>query len=132
MICPKCGAEYRPGFTQCSDCSVALVDKSKYDKWHSSSRPADLVTVFTGGDPGRIALAKSLLESAGIRFVVLNEAMQELVGLGRFPFGQNLIVGPVEIQVNREDGTMAMDLLKDLGPYRERSGDAEDPDGDDG
>ena len=25
MICPKCGAEYRPGFTQCADCEVDLV-----------------------------------------------------------------------------------------------------------
>jgi len=25
MNCPKCGAEYRPGFTKCSDCNVDLV-----------------------------------------------------------------------------------------------------------
>lgn len=25
MYCPKCGAEYRAGFTQCSDCGVDLV-----------------------------------------------------------------------------------------------------------
>ena len=25
MICPKCGAEYRPGFTRCADCEVDLV-----------------------------------------------------------------------------------------------------------
>src|SRR5262245_23198719 len=25
MICPKCGAEYRPGFTRCTDCEVDLV-----------------------------------------------------------------------------------------------------------
>src|ERR1041385_7922035 len=25
MICPKCGAEYRPGFTHCADCDVDLV-----------------------------------------------------------------------------------------------------------
>jgi hypothetical protein len=25
MICPKCGAEYRQGFTQCADCGVDLV-----------------------------------------------------------------------------------------------------------
>lgn len=24
--CPKCGAEYRPGFTTCADCGAALVD----------------------------------------------------------------------------------------------------------
>lgn len=28
MYCPLCGAEYRPGFTVCSDCQVALVPDS--------------------------------------------------------------------------------------------------------
>jgi len=27
MFCPQCEAEYRPGFTRCSDCYVDLVDK---------------------------------------------------------------------------------------------------------
>ena len=26
MWCPSCGAEYRPGFTECSDCYVPLAD----------------------------------------------------------------------------------------------------------
>lgn len=26
MICPQCNAEYRPGFTRCSDCDVELVN----------------------------------------------------------------------------------------------------------
>jgi hypothetical protein len=25
--CPRCGAEYRPGYTSCADCHVALVDR---------------------------------------------------------------------------------------------------------
>ncbi|HEY5011480.1 MAG TPA: hypothetical protein VIK61_02090 [Acidimicrobiia bacterium] len=27
MWCTQCGAEYRPGFTVCSDCNLALVDE---------------------------------------------------------------------------------------------------------
>lgn len=27
MICPQCKVEYREGFTRCSDCDVALVDR---------------------------------------------------------------------------------------------------------
>ena len=27
MFCPKCRAEYRPGFTRCSDCDVPLVER---------------------------------------------------------------------------------------------------------
>jgi len=116
MICPKCGVEYRPGFTRCSDCLVALVDKSKPAKPRSSSRPVELVTVFKCVDPGRVALAKSLLQSTGIQFVVLNE---------RGPLGMNLVIGPVEFQVDREDVADAKALLKDLEPYREQSGNVE-------
>jgi hypothetical protein len=28
MVCPQCRAEYRPGFTRCSDCDVELVETS--------------------------------------------------------------------------------------------------------
>ena len=117
MICPKCGVEYRPGFTQCSDCLVALLDESKPAKPRSSSQPVELVTVFKCGDPGRIALAKSLLQSEGVQFVVLNEAIA--------PFGMNLIICPAEFQVDREDAEDAKALLKDLEPHREQSGDVE-------
>ena len=124
MICPKCGVEYRPGFTQCSDCMIALVDHPKKPKprW---SRPAELVTVLICADAGRIAVAKSLLQSAGIKFVVLNEEMQDLVGMGRIPFGINQVIGPAEFQVDREDAADAKALLKDLEPHREQSGDVE-------
>ena len=29
MFCPECRAEYRPGFSECSDCRVALVSELK-------------------------------------------------------------------------------------------------------
>ena len=125
MICPKCGVEYRPGFTQCSDCLIALVDHPKKPKprW---SRPAELVTVFKCGNPGRIAVAKSLLQSAGIKFVVLNEEMQDLFGMGRIPFGINRVIGPAEFQVDREDAADAEELLKDLDSPGEKSRDTKD------
>ena len=37
MLCPKCGVEYRPGFSECADCHVALVDEiappASADEW---------------------------------------------------------------------------------------------------
>jgi hypothetical protein len=45
MICPKCGAEYRPGYTSCADCHVFLVNK----------RPAELRLVEGDHFPDEVA-----------------------------------------------------------------------------
>jgi hypothetical protein len=37
--CPKCGAEYREGFSTCSDCNVALVDAAPAAEPHDHKRP---------------------------------------------------------------------------------------------
>jgi hypothetical protein len=44
MFCPECEAEYRPGFTRCSDCDVDLVNEAP--------DPDDL-DAASGGDWGR-------------------------------------------------------------------------------
>lgn len=117
MICPKCGSEYRPGFFQCADCGIALVssvnDSLSPMNFVPSSPEAenedlDLVTVFKSGDPLLVAMARSLLESAGIPFAASGESMQDLFGK------YSPIVSPVEFQVNREDSKDAALLLKDL------------------
>jgi hypothetical protein len=65
MYCPQCGVEYRDGFTECSDCRVALVPGVAPEV---SDSPLDLVTVFESNDAFTIGLAKGSLEDAGIPF----------------------------------------------------------------
>ena len=36
MFCPNCEAEYRPGFTRCSDCDVALMERLEETEIHSN------------------------------------------------------------------------------------------------
>ena len=74
----------------------------------------DLVTVFETGDPALVSLAKSLLDSAGIDFSAKGEGLQDLLGLGRFPGGSNLLTGPVAFQVGPNDAKKARSLLRDL------------------
>jgi len=55
MYCPLCGAEYRPGFTVCSDCQVALVpdaprDPSANPSIDDTSDGASFVLVWSGSD----------------------------------------------------------------------------------
>ena len=62
MFCPNCGAEYREGFTVCSDCNVPLVNELQAKL---ESEFIKLVTVYKTGNPTFIAFAKSILQSDG-------------------------------------------------------------------
>ena len=75
MYCPECRAEFREGFTECSDCHVPLVaalppetsDDAEPDPGVPSP-DVEPVTVFASGDSVVLALAKGSLEDAGIPF----------------------------------------------------------------
>jgi hypothetical protein len=124
VICPNCGAEYRPGFTRCSDCDVPLVESTPEPEGEPEpathlgvALPPDLVDpvcVLRIGHAVNVALAKSILGSAGIPSVALNEEVQDLVGLGRFPAGFNVVVGPVLILVPRAAAEDARLMLAGL------------------
>ncbi len=66
---------------------------------------SELETVFVSGDPGLVAVAKSVLQSAGIRFHARGD---------KFPVGLNVMLGPVELQVAPEQAEDARRLLRDL------------------
>jgi hypothetical protein len=72
------------------------------------------VTVLESGDAALLAVAKSLLESAGIPFFAKGEGVQDLFAAGRFGTGFNPFVGPVRLQVAAEDVNDAKALLRDL------------------
>ena len=74
---------------------------------------AEPVTVFESGDPAVLAVAKSLLEEAGIAYYAAGEGLQNLFGMGAIG-GFNPIVGPVRIEVSREDAREAREVLARL------------------
>ncbi len=59
-----------------------------------------------------MAVAKSLLQSAEIPYVVEGDAIQDLFGIGRLSF--NPLVGPAAIRVASQDADDARTLLADL------------------
>ena len=73
-----------------------------------------LVTIFATGNHGIIALAKSILDDAGIQYYAKNERAEDLIGIGVIGTGFNPIIGPIELQVLEENAAEAKDLLKDL------------------
>ena len=77
-------------------------------------RSSDPATVLASGDPALLAVAKSLLEEAGIEYFAIGEGLQDLIAGGRLGTGFNIPVGPVRIQVAAEDAEEASALLREL------------------
>jgi hypothetical protein len=114
MFCPQCRAEYREGFTECSECQVHLVEQLPPDPPEPNHTSSELTTVFTTGDAALLPIIESLLNGAGVRFFVKNESTQDLFGMGRVGTGFNVVTGPVVIQVASEDAPAARELLRPL------------------
>ena len=83
MFCPNCEAEYRDGFTRCSDCDVALVEH--LGEIHSNSPELSNTPelLWTGTDPRMIADIKDALEVwSGEDPTVRNNLIACLNGIG--------------------------------------------------
>jgi hypothetical protein len=83
MYCPQCGAEYRDGFTKCSDCHLALVPVLATE---TPDPQLELVTVFESNDDFAIALAKGSLEDSGIPFWIHSDEAHGRLLLGPIMF----------------------------------------------
>jgi len=122
VYCPQCGVEYREGFTECSDCHVALEAGSPpQDEEFDPS--LDLVVVLETDDRVKAALAKGVLEEAGIPYFVLGQIATLVTDVD--PFTHKL----ARIQVARDREVEARELLEQvLQPVPETEGAGEDSD----
>jgi len=75
-----------------------------------------MVTILETGDQSRIAVARSLLEDAGIPCIARNERLQNLFGWGAIGTGYNAAMGPIRLQVLQEDEDVARALLSSDAP----------------
>lgn len=78
------------------------------------SSALDIVTVFETGNPALLAVVKSILDGAEIQYIIKGEQLQNLFGMGILGTGFNPLVGPVQIQVRREDEPTARELLAEI------------------
>ena len=108
MFCPKCRVEYRPGFTECADCKVPLVEELSPEP---EAEWIDLVTVLATINASTVALAKSLLEEAGIKHVATGELPKQMFA-----------IGTVKIQVSKDDEEEARELLEGIEEKEDNKG----------
>ena len=62
-------------------------------------------------DPSLLAIARSLLEAEGIPSFARGELLQDFLGIGRMGSGENLVAGPVGLEVPSERAEEARALL---------------------
>ena len=113
MYCPECGYEYRAGFDECPECQVPLVEDQGGEVDDSGreaegSEDVELVTVLDTGNPGLVAVAKSVLDGSDILYIVEGEVQIGLFGMG-LPNKS-----PVKIKVRQEDEAAAKELLSEV------------------
>jgi hypothetical protein len=108
VYCPQCQAEYRDGFTECSDCRVPLVAGTPPEVEDGFDPTLDLVVVLETNDRIQLAMAKGLLEDAGIPFFVLGQIATLVQDVDGF------LHKWVRVQVPRDREAEAKEVLEDL------------------
>ena len=114
MICPKCKAEYREGFYECADCSVALVEINSQvfteendvqDDINENSE-TDFIEIWQTSDFLKLGLLKSLFDAENIHYTSFGE-----VGMTR-----TLMTGgaPARVFVAKHNLDRAYELLKSI------------------
>ena len=126
MYCPKCRAYYNNELAEACECHVALVDELPEDEAASPQPPLetlhsqpplefehlddDSVVVLTTSDQTEILLVRSMLDEAGIRYLVQGEGIRNLFGLGGLT-PVNPITGPIKLRVEAGRAEEAKALL---------------------
>ncbi len=100
MICPQCRSEYVAGITVCRECGVPLVEVLAPEEFDYIDYEEILATM----NPGDVALIKSILDGAGIAYMIPEENFT-LVS----PWVQ-----PARILVRKDLARTARLLLRDL------------------
>jgi hypothetical protein len=109
--------EYLDTIDTCPKCGTALermVEPDTTDTSQTTDGVEGYEMAARISNAALVPVAKSLLESAGIRFLTRNEHAQDLFGGGRIGTNFNLIVGELEFWVERAAFAEAREVLRYL------------------
>ncbi len=78
MYCPNCKAEYREGFTSCSDCHIKLVKElpeelKELEEQNDSNEYIDFKPALSTNNPSDTMLIKSILDKENIKYYFKGE-----------------------------------------------------------
>jgi hypothetical protein len=110
--CPQCRSEYRPGFTECADCLIPLVDElPPVPKLETREEPK-LVAIYAG-NPHEAAVVRSAIEGSGIPASLVRE------GTGSYPVTVGAI-GEGRVLVRESDVAAALEIMNSVEGDQER------------
>jgi len=108
MFCPKCGAEYRAGFTHCSDCDVDLVEELPQEisinKDNEGEGNVTFIPILSTYNLGDVALIKSILDNDEIEYFLQGENTEYV----------SACMDPVILMVRGDQVNIVKELLKDF------------------
>jgi hypothetical protein len=96
-FCPKCGSEYREGFTFCADCDRELVaerpattedeENARQEAAEARKDSEPLEVVYTVREELEANTIKSVLQQAGIPFAEMRDRDAVMYAVGPLPIG---------------------------------------------
>jgi hypothetical protein len=110
MVCPNCRSEYRDGIYVCAECGVSLVASLPPEL----DADSELVAAFTTADSSLLPIVKSVLDSAGIPYLVQGDETLGLFPLGRFGVGVSKRTLGAIVHVPRDRLEETKELLRGL------------------
>jgi len=107
MFCPKCGSEYREGFDRCADCGVALSVTPPPAPDHGGP---GLAVLLETADVGFLPVLRSLLDGAGIPYIIQGEEAMGLLPIGALGSGpmQRALAAIVHVPEDRLEEARAL------------------------
>ena len=111
--CPECNVEYTDTAIRCSDCDVELTLGPPIPPIQEEHPDPKIETVYATRNPTLVALAKSLLEDAGIEYFTKSYGIPGFSNPGTLG-GLNYVDGPMEFVVAGKDAPTARELLAHL------------------
>jgi hypothetical protein len=108
VYCPQCRTEYRNGFTECADCRTTLLAGTPPPRPDPFDPRLELVVVLESNDRVQLAMAKGLLDEAGIPYYILGQIATLIQDVDPF------LHKWVRLQVPRDREMQAREVIESL------------------